>query len=247
MKNIIKYILLILVLSLGLSTPVLAKASTMVYDDADLLTDSEEDELNEKLSSISDEFKAEVVVFTVETTDGVNVDRYVRNLYDREGFGYGSERDGVMLLLCMDTRDYRILSNGYAGVAIDEDDIDDIGDSIVSELSSGDYYEAFDEYAEWCDHYLNKYVNNPFDFRGTITFSLIAGLVISLIVVLILKGQLKSVRRQHLANDYVRSGSMNVTHSREIYLYRKVTSRRKESNNSSSGSGSSRSTGGGKF
>lgn len=246
MKNKIKYIVLILVLCLGLSVPVSAKASTMVYDDADLLTDSEEERLNKKLESISDEYVTEIVVVTVESTGGVNVNKYINNLYDREGFGYGSNHDGVMLLLCMDTRDYRILTNGLADAAIGDSGIDDIGDAIVSDLSSGDYYDAFDEYADQCDYYLNKHINNPFDFKNALIFSVAAGFVVALIVVLVLKAQLKSVRRQYYAREYVKSGSMHVTESKDFYLYRKVTSTRRQSS-SSSGSGSSRSVGGGKF
>jgi uncharacterized protein len=75
------------------------------------------------------------------------------------------------------------------------------------------------------------------------------GLVIGLIVVLILKGQLKSVRRQNQANAYIRPGSMQVTVARDLFLYRNVTKTRRQSNNSSGGSsgGGSRHVGGGSF
>ena len=74
------------------------------------------------------------------------------------------------------------------------------------------------------------------------------GLVLALIVTSVLKGQLKSVRKQDQANSYVRSGSMQVTLSRDIYLYRHVSRTKRESSNSSgSRSGGSRSVGGGSF
>ena len=41
---------------------------------------------------------------------------------------------GVLLLICMDVREYRILSNGFAGVAIDPDDISKISDEIVKKV-----------------------------------------------------------------------------------------------------------------
>ena len=249
MKNRIKYILLILVLCLNFTVPVWASEDTFVYDDADLLTESEENKLNNKLSDLSDEHQAEIVVVTADSIGGKDITQYINDLYDNEDFGYGQKRDGVMLLLCMDSREYRILSNGYAGVAIDGGAIDDIGDVIVSDLSAGRYYNAFDKYADECDYYLNVYVNGvPFDLTASLGFALVGGIIIGLIVALALKGQLKSIRRQTKANDYVKSGSMHVTLSRDIYLYRKVTSRPKEtSKSSSSGSSSGRSVGGGRF
>ncbi|MBQ7810328.1 MAG: hypothetical protein IJ346_05120 [Clostridia bacterium] len=85
-----------------------------------------------------------------------------------------------------------------------------------------------------------------------IVFSLVAGFVIALISVLVMKGKLKSVRRQPAAKDYLVPGSMNVTSSRDIFLYRNVTKRAKpkESSGSSthtSSSGRSHGGGGGSF
>ena len=78
---------------------------------------------------------------------------------------------------------------------------------------------------------------------------LIPGIVIGVIVAFVLKGQLKTVRKQSQANAYVKSGSMQVTTRSDLYLYRNISRVRKQ-NNSSSGSrsgGSSRSVGGGSF
>ena len=48
------------------------------------------------------------------------------------------------------------------------------------------------------------------------------GLVAGLVTVLIMRGQLKSVRPQSGAADYVVSGSFRLRHSRDIFLYRHV-------------------------
>lgn len=248
MKNRIKYILLILVLCLNFTVPVMAAEDVFVYDDADILTDSEENKLNNKLEALSEEHKAEIVVVTVDSMDGDNIEHYINKVYDDENFGYGSERDGVLLLISMNPRKFNILSNGYAGVAINSGDISDIQDVMGNDLSAGRYYKAIDKYADKCDYYLNAYVNGvPFDFTRSLAVAVVVGLIIGVIVALVLKGQLKSIRRQSRANDYVKSGSMHVTQSRDIYLYRKVTSRPKETNKSSgSGSGSGRSVGSGR-
>ena len=47
----------------------------------------------------------------------------------------------------------------------------------------------------------------------------------------IMRGQLKSVAKQHEAANYVRKGSFKVTKSRDIFLYRKVDKREKPKDN----------------
>ena len=218
-----------------------------VFDEAELLNDSEELALEEKLADLSNKHDAQIVVCTIESMDGGDIDEFLGYLYDEMGFGYGENHDGVLLLVCMDPREYRILSNGFAGEAIDSGDIDSIGDVIVSDLSDGNYAAAFDKFADQCDYYLEGFVNGfPFNFGKNLVICLIIGIVAGLIVAFVLKGQLKTVRKQNQANVYVKPGSMQVTVHNDFFLYRDVTRTKKESSNSSSG-GSSRSTGGGSF
>jgi len=150
--------------------------------------------------------------------------------------------------VCMDPREYRILSNGFAGEAIDSGDIDDIGDAIVSDLSDGNYAAAFDEFADQCDYYLGGFINGfPFNFGKNLLICLVIGIIAGVVVAFILKGQLKTVRKQNQANVYVKPGSLQISVRRDLFLYRNVERRKKESSQSSGSSGSSRSTGGGSF
>ena len=223
-----------------------------VLDEADLLTDSEEASLNDRLYAISEAYQAEVIVATISSLNGESVDEFVEELYDGMNFGYGSERDGVLLLVCMDPREYRILSNGFAAEAITPEYIESIGDWIVSYLSDGDYASAFGEFANECEYYLNGYINGfPFSVFGTLILALGIGLLVGLITVVVWWVQLKSVYQQDRAKIYVKPGSMQLTRKNDIFLYRNVSRIKKETNESSSSSsrssGSSRNVGGGKF
>lgn len=243
-------LLLILALCMGLAVSGSASAAAgIVMDDADLLSQAEEQALTRKLTEVGTAYEAQMIVATVASAGGKDPDDLVNEVYDSMGFGFGPLRDGVLLLVCMDPREYRILSNGYAGDAIDPGVIDTIGDAIVSDLSEGDYADAFEIFAEKCDYYLDGYRNGfPFKTGRNLVIALVVGLVLALIVTSVLKGQLKSVRKQGQANSYVRDGSMQLTLSNDIFLYRNVTRTKKESSNSSgSRSGGSRSVGGGSF
>ena len=246
---------LILLLSIGLCLSLAvsvsaASAAGIVMDDAGLLSQAEEEALTRKLTDVGTAYNTQMIVVTVASSEGKYTDDLVNELYDSMNFGFGTTREGVLMLVCMDPREYRILSNGYAGDAIDPGVIDTIGDALVSDLSDGDYADAFEIFADKCDYYLNGYYNGfPFETGKTLVISLGIGLVLALIVTSILKGQLKSVHKQTQANSYVRSGSMQLTQSRDIFLYRQVSRTKKQSSNSSGSrsGGGSRSVGGGSF
>ena len=238
---------LTLLLCFSLSLTVFAQGS-FLFDEGNLLSADEEAPLEQKLADLSEAHEAQILVYTAATTEGGNIDRYLNALYDGKGFGYGQNHDGVLLLVCMDIREYRILSNGYAADAIGSREINAIGEAITSDLSNGDYAAAFTEFADQTAYYLDGYRNGfPFNFSKNLLIALVVGILVGLITAFVLKGQLKSVYKQNQANVYVRSGSMQVTDSREFFLYRDVQRVKKESSSSGSSSGSSRNTGGGKF
>ncbi len=248
-RNILIAFLALVLCLLPLVTASAAENDAFVYDEADLLSSGEEANLIDKLQSISQTYDTQIVVVTTTSTEG-SIDFYVEELYDTMGFGYGERQNGVLLLVCMDIREYRILSNGLGADAISPDAIDDICDVISSDLSDGDYYDAFSEFAAQCEYYLDGHINGfPFDFGMNLLIALAVGALAGVIVTNVLKGQLKSVHKQDAANVYVKSDSMQLTDQSDLYLYRNVVCTKKESS-SSSGSrstGSSRNVGGGKF
>ena len=80
--------------------------------------------------------------------------------------------------------------------------------------------------------YYEEDLGPSFEWGKYLLISLGIGLVVGLITVLILKGQLKSVRKQNQANQYERPGSMHLTMQSDIYLYRNVTRVKRQTNNS---------------
>lgn len=223
----------------------------LVFDEADLLSDSEEAALSDKLLDASHTYNAQIVIVTLASMDGGNIDDFIDYLYDTMGFGYGADHDGVLLLVCMDPREYRILSNGYAGVAIGPDQIDTLCDIVEFYLSDGNYATAFTFFTNECEEFLEYYqAGSPFNAGKSFVISLVIGIIAGVIVAFVMKGQLKSVRKQDSARVYVKKGSMRLTYSRDIFLYRNVerTKKQERVESTSSGSGgSTRSKGGGSF
>ena len=222
-----------------------------LYDEADLLTDSEEEALVQKLEEVSHATNAQIVVVTLASMDGGNIDEFIDYLYDTMGFGYGENHDGVLLLVSMDPREYRILSNGYAGTAIGPDQIDTLCDIVQPYLTKGTYATAFTYFANESKDFLAYYLEgSPFNAGKSFMISLVIGIIAGLITAFVMKGKLKSVRKQDSARVYVKKGSMRLTYSRDIFLYRNVerTKKQERVESTSSGSGNTaRSKGGGSF
>jgi len=249
--------------------PAMASDYWPVYDEPDLLTDSEESALIGKLESIGAQYQMEVVVAAFETTGDYTAMEYADDFYDYNGYGYGETRDGLILIVAMDTRDWWISPRGEAIRTFTDAGIDYIGDRIVPYMSDGDFYGAFNEFADQCSAFMAQAMTgDPYDYHNlpqapkapfkagmAVVIAVIAGFIIGKIYTGKLKGQLKSVQAQRAAAGYVKNGSMNITDSRDFFLYRRVTRTAKESSSGGGGgssthrssSGATHGGGGGKF
>ena len=239
---------LALILCCTCAVPAFAEEVGKLYDGAQLLTDAEKLELAEQLDAASVAYRVDLVIATVESVGGLSSDAYAEYFYDENGCGYGENRDGVLLLIAMEERDYRILSNGMAAEAIGPNEIESIGEEIASDLTDGDYADAFETFVEECTYWIDGELNGfPFKWLPALLISLAIGMVVALIVTGIMRMQLRSVRRQPAATEYTKAGSMRVTVAHDLFLYRTVTFHKKQSKSSSGSSGSSRNIGGGSF
>ncbi len=228
----------------------------LLVDNADVLSDSEEQSILNHLLYLKAEHRLDIVILTVESLDGASPQAYADDYYDYNGYSY----DGVLLLVCPESGDGHISTAGYGIAAVTDAGIQKITQDIAPDLTNGNYYEAFETYAEYCDEFINLAKDgNPYDYDDlpkapfnplkSLIISLLLGFIIAFIITLIMKGQLKSVRFKENASEYVKRGSLNVTHSRDLYLYSRVTRtpRPKDKSSGTHRSSSGRSHGGGSF
>ncbi len=235
MKRFLVFVI-VLVLSLTLAVTAFADSSR-ITDNADLLTDEEEVKLSALLDEISARQNYDVVIFTVETLE-MEYGTYYATYYSQHLFeadGYGVDRDGAVLLISMEERDWAIYSTD-----MDDAMVESIGDAVVPYLSDGEYYEAFAKFAENVETAVVE--GAKFPLGGMVVMSVLAGFIVAFIIVTVMRGKLKSVRSCDNAREYVRKGSFELKHSRDLYLYSTVTRIAKPKNTSGSGG---RSGGGG--
>lgn len=239
--------LIVLVVLLSLCQNVFAASPGRLVDGADLLTPVEEAYLVNRLDEISDQYDLDVVIVTVSTLDGASAQAYADDYYDYNGY----RPDGILLLISIYDRYWAISTTGYGITAFTDAGLAYMEDQFLNDLSEGNYSDAFLTFSAVSEELLIQAQSGrpydignlpkvPFDIVQSLLVSLVIGLVCALIITFIMRAQLKSVRSQAAASQYVRSGSMELTHSRDLYLYRRVDRQRRQTNQSRSGhSGSS--------
>ncbi len=156
MKKLIALALTLLLLAV----PVLSLADgsmrqkPLLVDEGDLLTVEEEATLLAELERISAEQKCDVVVVIPRSLGGKSATAYADDYYDANGFGYGTTKDGILLMVCMEERDYATCTTGAAQDWFDDGTLYDIENAFVPLLSAGKYFEAFSTYASRCERVL---------------------------------------------------------------------------------------------
>ncbi len=136
-----------------------------VIDNAGLLTAAEKTQLNKTIRNIIKTYSFDVVLLTVESTDGKSIEAYADDYYDYNGYGYGQNADGLLFVVDMGSRAYWTSTTGEGITAFTDSGIAYMGSLIQDKLSEGDYYSAFSSYLNEVGVLLENYHSDgtPYD------------------------------------------------------------------------------------
>lgn len=250
MRRITMLLLAMLMLA-ALTIPVFATTPKIV-DNADLLTDSEEADLEAKAQALADRYEMDVVILTVAGTNGQYIEAYADDYYDNNGYGIGPDYSGVLLMLAMDTREWAISTCGEAIQALPDWTIESLFEVMADNLSSGNYGKAFAVYLQELEdligHYRDSQVVDAGDYVRIILVSLFIGAAVGGIAILVMRGQMNTAKAQNGAASYLMDGSFRMNRHLDLFLYSRVNKTRRQQNNGGSSvhrSSSGRSHGGG--
>jgi len=223
MKKLLYVLIFLLLLVMIIPINTYAKNNDYVIDEADLLTDEEEEKLQNQLSEISARQKLDVVVLTNYSTEGKEPKLFAVDYFDDHDYGYGSDHDGIILMISMENRDWALGTTGYGITAFTDYGQNVMSNKFVPKLSSGNYYGAFKLYGELCDRFITQArTGKPYDvdhpFKNAInwfvvgilvTVSFLIGLISASIMASSAKSKLISSRDKYDAVGYAVSHSVN--------------------------------------
>lgn len=265
MKKTISLVLVMLVISLCGITVFADDTPGFVTDAAGLLNVSQIEELAGYGKSIADEYGCGVYLVTVDSYtdyDSGSVEDAAEAIYQYYDLGIGSEKNGIMLLLSMQEREYDLCAFGdTANAAFTDYGKTVLEDEFLDDFVDDDWYSGFCDYYTESEYLLQQNANgapvdiwipdepvsNPDSYYLSLfgkqipkkTFYIVAvgvPLFIALIVCLIMRGMMKNVRPARSARSYLDENGVVLTGARDNFLY--VTqSRIKIEQNRSSGGG----------
>lgn len=241
-----------------------------VTDQAGILTDSQRQKLNERAAAISEQHHCSLYIVTVNDHTQFNPDVYeaAKGIFTYYDLGYGDGRDGVILLLSMNERDYAFTGHGDLGETIcGYESSWIIEDEFLDNFRKNDWYGGFSDYLEACGKQLTKLekgeditqgadiisgpdgldyheYNAPGRSEMPVALKLVIAIgapsLIALIVCSTFKAQMKTAKERTTAEDYVVPGSATLRIREDRFTHRTESRTRINTD-----SGSSRGGGGG--
>ena len=224
-----------------------AEDKQYIHDESGVLTQSELDQAKTMLTEASEKYGVDIVIFLVPEDV---TDEEAEALYDDNGYGTGSKRDGIITVIITDDSVMYTTVISLAGRLSEKgsvsDAIDEFPYSYKEDVANKNYLSAISKCVEAESRYIEKFnEENGFHPVKKVLISLAIGLAVGGITVLVMKSKLKSVGRQRAAASYVIPGSFNLVESRDLFLYSNVTRTERSSETRSGGGGGSHTSSGG--
>ena len=106
MKKVISIFILIL-LSINISISASAEFEMPpIIDEAGYLTESEIDELTDRMMDLREKYDFDVAIYTEASMSGVDAMNTADDTYDYLGYGAGNGADGILLYVSDNPREY---------------------------------------------------------------------------------------------------------------------------------------------
>lgn len=226
-----------------------------VVDQADILSDQENLELEAVAKELSESSGCDVLIAAVTDMDGYSAGDYAAML--NTGNWWDSD-NAVLFLLAMEEREWYIATFGDAIYTFTDYGLDMLGEAAVGSFSDGNYYEGFAVYLALLPEYFearqdSKPIDNNFydpgyrnevvyyppiqrrSFWSVLPVSLLIGLAAATISLFAMRSAMNTKRRQHSAGDYLKSGTYHLRTRQDIFLYSNLSKTRRQQNSGGPG------------
>lgn len=220
-------VMITLFLSFFIFTTTYASTNKLIDQDS-ILSISEKELIENKLTEVSDKHKVEILAVLIENLNGIETQEKA-NSYLNDYLADGKRSKATLLLIAKsDQRWSLVSSNKFSNktMATLETKIED---TIKTSLSNENYQKAILDYADLVDKTIieTKKVKELFSVKRLLV-SLGIGSLIGLIMASGTKSSLKTVRKQSGAKNYLVDKKIDTSLKNDLYLYEKVSKKPKK-------------------
>lgn len=225
-----------------------------IFDEADILTETEEYSLQKYMDKVSKEKQVDIVIVTTNDAEGKQPREYAENFYKTHDFGYeDSDGTGLLYLISLDksvtgNRELWMTTAKEAKDYFSQSRIDSVLDNIYNTLTADEelnYYGSCNEFIKGIEKYMNVSESVPV-FLTKWYSKLGIALVITMIIFFILIFNFGG-KKTTTAETYLDVNSIKRNIKEDTYMYTRTTKTKIEKSSSSSGSSSRGSSSGGGY
>ena len=257
MKRIIS-LLTLLIITLAYSSAFAANENgrDLVFDNAGVLSEQEFNNIEARLEEVSNAHDFDAVVAIVNNTGDKGIVSFSDDFFDYRGYGRGSNRSGVIMVISIGTDKRYISTSGDCINAYTDDIISYIGGDLAASVDKKNYFEACEKYIKYADQIIGGYRSGkpftvPFSI-GVLEIIIIAAIavIVTIIGSKLAKSSMNDAITPIDADIYAKGGSATITKSRDLFLYSNVSRTKRQTSSSGSSthtSSSGRTHGGGSF
>lgn len=220
-----------------------------VFDISNLLSYEEWEELENQAADISKHQHCGVYFAMVDDyTDYGDSDIYelTSQIYHESQLGIGEERNGIIVLLSMEKRDYAMFVCGeYAEYAFDSFGQEMLAEYFLDDFGDNNWYSGISDYLDTCDEFLTKAEEGkPMRKSSWLMMAAAVGLscLISGGICFFALYSMKSLCQKKDADAYIAEDKLYLTQQYDQYTHTTETRTKiqKSSSSSESGGGSGR-------
>ena len=234
-KKIAPWFMLVIIISSCLLTPLPVAAtldtSLKVYDGAGLFNAEQIATLSKTAQEISKQQQIDLVIVTVNSTEGKSAMAYADDFYDYNGFGYGPNASGLLLLIDMEERILWITTTGEAIDLFNDSAIDTVLDAVYDSASSGNFYNAGRTFLSQADSHISSErlaqlpLHKRFSVIERLLFSILIGFgVAALVMFVMVKRHRRSLALPPAAHTYLQDGREQFTKKEDVFINTRTSS-----------------------
>lgn len=237
-------VLALLLFTVAVWTPEKVNAEIyFVYDEADLLSDSEEEELDNQIYALIEETGWNIYAVTIDDAQGFSTAAFADAIYEDWA---GIDTDGFLVLLDMDNREIYLSTSGIVIRYIYDERVERVLDAGYSYVGDGEYASCLSEMIRSVEYYYGEGIpedQHNYDVEtGAISeYNVLTGgeiVVVLLLAGLVGFGIYKGIASSYKLNGtdyeypYTKYANINLTKQADHFLRQSVVHQRIETNNS---------------
>lgn len=149
-------------------TPVERK-SEFVFDQVGLLLPNQVLSLESDAATLSKRLRMDLVIVTVDDTEGKASQTYANEFFQSNGFGQGDSKSGVLFLIDIANRQVTLSTSGRAARLLENEGVQSILDSATPLMETQDYHGAAKGFLEAMREYVRPETKYVLDLAGMLT------------------------------------------------------------------------------